>query len=68
MILLPESEYSNKWWVRKSSVYYYRYAPIMIMLMYTGLRVGEALALTWDDINFKEKLIEVNKSIIYIPV
>ncbi|MBR4051231.1 MAG: tyrosine-type recombinase/integrase [Clostridia bacterium] len=40
----------------------------MIMLMYTGLRVGEALALTWDDINFKEKLIEVNKSIIYIPV
>ena len=40
----------------------------MIMLMYTGLRIGEALALTWDDINFNEKLIDVNKSTIYIPV
>lgn len=46
----------------------YRYGPIMILLMYTGLRVGEALALTWEDIDFKENLIDVNKSTVYIPV
>ena len=46
----------------------YRFAPIMILLMYTGLRVGEALALTWDDINFQENLIDINKSTIYMPV
>ena len=46
----------------------YRFAPIMILLMYTGLRIGEALALTWDDINFQENLIDINKSTIYIPV
>ena len=43
-------------------------APIIILLLYTGLRIGEALALTWDDIDFKENLIDINKSIIYIPI
>lgn len=33
----------------------------MIML-YAGLRRGELLALTWDDIDLKEKCIRVNKS------
>lgn len=32
-------------------------APIIILLLYTGLRIGEALALTWDDIDFNESLI-----------
>ena len=46
----------------------YRFAPIISLLMYTGLRIGEALALTWSDINFKESLININKSVLYIPV
>lgn len=32
------------------------------ILAYTGLRKGEALALTWDDINLKEGYVEVNKT------
>ncbi len=35
-------------------------------LLYTGLRKGEALALTWQDIDFKKKIINVNKSLYYI--
>lgn len=31
-------------------------------LYYTGLRIGEMIALTWKDINFEEKTIRVNKS------
>ena len=31
--------------------------------MYTGLRKGELLALTWEDINFKEKNITINKAV-----
>jgi len=46
----------------------YRFAPVITLLLYTGIRIGEALALTWDDIDFKENLIDINKSIIYIPI
>ncbi len=36
------------------------YLPLMIGF-YTGLRISEAFALTWDDINMKEKTLTVNK-------
>jgi integrase len=36
-----------------------RYRPIVTLLAWTGLRVSEALALRWDDINFEEREIRV---------
>ncbi|WP_330369396.1 site-specific integrase [Metaclostridioides mangenotii] len=39
------------------------YIPFQIGY-YTGMRGGEVTALTWDDINLKEKTIEVNKTLI----
>ena len=38
------------------------YLPLMIGL-HCGLRLGEAFALTWDDIDFENKKISVNKQI-----
>lgn len=35
---------------------------MMYMALYTGLRRGELCALTWDDIDFDQKLIKVTKS------
>lgn len=32
-------------------------------LFMTGLRVGEALALTWDDVDFEKEIVYVNKTI-----
>lgn len=32
-------------------------------LAYTGVRIGEALALTWSDVDFAEKTIRVNKTL-----
>ena len=32
---------------------------------YTGLRISEAFALTWDDIDFETKKLSVNKTLIY---
>lgn len=33
------------------------------LLSFTGLRKGEALSLTWSDINFKEMTLSINKTI-----
>lgn len=37
----------------------FRYA--LLIGFYTGMRIGEVFALTWDDINFEEGIIDVNK-------
>lgn len=39
------------------------YIPLMIGF-YTGLRISEAFALTWDDIDLKNKTLSVNKQIV----
>lgn len=37
-----------------------KYLPLLTAL-HTGMRISELLALEWDDINFKKRLISVNK-------
>ena len=39
------------------------YIPLMIGF-YTGLRISEAFALTWDDINLQQRTLTVNKQVI----
>lgn len=41
----------------------YRYSPIFIFILNTGLRAGEALALTWDKIDFKKKTVMISNSL-----
>lgn len=36
---------------------------MIILALHTGLRFGELIALTWDDINFKENVLTVSKSV-----
>lgn len=43
----------------------YSFQLLYRVLMYTGVRIGEALALTWDQINFDEKYIDVKYSAYY---
>ena len=38
--------------------------PAMIM-MFSGLRLGEVLALQWDDVDFNNATITVNKSVVF---
>ena len=40
--------------------------PAVMIMMYCGLRRGEVLALTWDDIDLDKKILSVNKSVITI--
>ena len=42
------------------------YEPLIITLLGTGMRIGEALGLTWNDIDFKNEQISVNKTLVYV--
>src|SRR5207253_3118027 len=40
-----------------------RHRPLFELLAYTGLRIGEALGLTWSDIDFDAGLIRVHRQL-----
>ena len=44
------------------SVTRFVYAPVFVFLANTGLRVGELLALTWGDVDFGKRLINIRRS------
>ena len=39
---------------------------LAFFLLYTGLRIGELMALRWEDIDFKENIIHVRRAVSYI--
>ena len=41
-----------------------RYYILLMIGFYTGLRISEAFALTWDDIDFEKRTLSVNKQIV----
>lgn len=41
------------------------YEPLFHLALLTGLRQGELCALTWDDIDFENKVMVVSKTLIY---
>ncbi len=50
--------------LRNSNMYRHWY-PIFALMVGTGLRVGEATGLCWDDVNFDNNTISINHTLIY---
>jgi integrase len=44
-----------------------KYRTMMVTDFYTGIREGELGALAWDDIDFDNSLINIDKSLQYLP-
>ena len=49
-------------YVKNSDRYAYSY-PAFVILFNLGVRIGEMAALTWEDVNFKENTISINKTV-----
>lgn len=49
---------------REDTVYHHWY-PIFTTMINTGMRVGEVTGLTWDDIDWEEGIITVNRTLVY---
>ena len=49
-------------YVKESPKYKLHY-PLFVVLFNSGMRVGELCALTWDDIDFTEETISINKTL-----
>ena len=41
--------------------------PIFVVALGTGMRIGETLGLTWDCIDFDNRIITVKQTITYLP-
>ena len=48
--------------VKTGDYIYGRNALFCIIILYTGMRIGEAYALTWDDVNFEKNTISISKT------
>lgn len=49
--------------LRDAKEYNFKYFVFFRLLAYSGMRKGEALALKWSDINFKDNTISINKDV-----
>lgn len=47
---------------------YYHWWPLFAVLLGTGCRIGEALGLRWQDLDFEAQTISINHSLVYYPV
>ncbi|MBQ9944037.1 MAG: tyrosine-type recombinase/integrase [Clostridia bacterium] len=52
----------NQPWHSPDDTPLYHYAQGYMLILNTGLRMGEALSLQWTDVDFAKKTISVNKN------
>lgn len=47
---------------------YYHWWPLFTVMLGTGCRIGEALGLRWEDLDYETRTISINHSIVYYPI
>lgn len=63
-LTIPEQELFIEFLANEKNIYYHWY-PIFMVMLGTGMRVGEVCGLRWEDINWKEGMISVTHTLAY---
>ena len=63
-LTIPEQELFMDF-LRSETNQYHHWYPIFAVMIGTGMRVGEITGLRWCDIDLKEKIIDVNHTLVY---
>ncbi len=61
----PWTPEETAWFVRVASESELRYAPLLLLLLGGGLRLSEALALRWEDIDFAHGTARIDKALVW---
>ena len=65
--ILPENitdkmyEFNNT--LRESNNQFFKHMPVLLLILNTGMRIVETLALEWKDIDFTRRTLRVNKTL-----
>jgi len=62
-LTIPEQELFEKFLEQQGQ--YNRWYPIFIVMLWTGLRVGEITGLRWCDIDLEDETISINHTLVY---
>lgn len=62
-LTVPEKELFESFLSKQGQ--YHRWYPIFIIMLYTGMRVGEITGLRWCDIDLEDETISVNHTLVY---
>lgn len=62
-LTVPEQELFESFLSKQGQ--YHRWYPIFIIMLYTGMRVGEITGLRWCDIDLEDETISVNHTLVY---
>lgn len=46
---------------------YSHWVPLFVFFLGTGCRVGEVVGLRWEDVDFENRIININHSVVYYP-
>ena len=62
-LTVPEQELFEAYLSKQGQ--YHRWYPIFIIMLWTGMRVGEITGLRWSDIDLEDDTISVNHTLVY---
>ncbi|WP_069999864.1 tyrosine-type recombinase/integrase [Cellulosilyticum sp. I15G10I2] len=62
-LTVPEQELFEAFLQKQGQ--YHRWYPIFIVLLWTGMRVGEITGLRWCDIDLEDEMISINHTLVY---